>query len=98
VVALLGGGLCATACGILFGLPSLRIRGLYLAGATLAAQFFVDWFVNHVHWVTNDSSSGSVSVPALSVAGMPLQTPAQRYLFCLAVVAVVASEAKYLDR
>jgi branched-chain amino acid transport system permease protein len=98
IVALLGGGLCATACGILFGLPSLRIRGLYLAGATLAAQFFVDWFVNHVHWVTNDSSSGSVSVPALSVAGMPLQTPAQRYLFCLAVVAVFALAAKNLAR
>ena len=43
LVALILGGLCATAFGILFGLPSLRVKGLYLAVATLAAQFFSDW-------------------------------------------------------
>ena len=40
------GGLCAAAVGVVFGLPSLRIKGLYLAVATLAAQFFVDWAVH----------------------------------------------------
>ena len=43
LVALLGGGVVAMAFGVVFSLPSLRIRGLYLAVATLAAQFFVDW-------------------------------------------------------
>ena len=46
----------------LFGIPSLRIKGLYLAVATLAAQFFVDWVFLRIRWFTNDSSSGSVSV------------------------------------
>ena len=97
-VALLGGGLFATGAGVLFGLPSLRIRGLYLAVATLAAQFFVDWFSNHVHWVTHDSPSGSVSVPALTLAGFALDTPARRYLFCLAIVVAFALAAKNLAR
>ena len=43
LVALLLGGVCSTAVGVLFGIPSLRIKGLYLAVATLAAQFFTDW-------------------------------------------------------
>ena len=43
LLALILGGLCATLFGILFGLPSLRVKGLYLAVATLAAQFFSDW-------------------------------------------------------
>ena len=47
---------------MLFGIPSLRIKGLYLAVATLAAQFFVDWAFLRINWFTNDSSSGSVSV------------------------------------
>jgi len=43
ILSMLFGGLCATGVGVLFGIPSLRIKGLYLAVATLAAQFFVDW-------------------------------------------------------
>ena len=57
--------------GVLFGIPSLRIKGLYLAVATLAAQFFVDWAFLRIKWFTNDSSSGSVSVAGLNVFGMP---------------------------
>ena len=67
IVALLLGGLAATAVGVLFGLPSLRIKGLYLAVATLAAQFFTDWAFLRIPWFTNNSSSGSVSVASLSV-------------------------------
>ena len=98
IVALLGGGLCATAVGVLFGIPSLRIRGLYLAVATLAAQFFVDWFANRIKWVTNDSSSGSVSVQTLNLLGVSLDTPARKYLLCLAFVALFALLAKNLVR
>ena len=60
IASLLLGGLASTAVGVLFGIPSLRIKGLYLAVATLAAQFFVDWACLRLKWVTNDSSSGSV--------------------------------------
>ena len=58
IVSLLLGGCASTVLGVLFGIPSLRIKGLYLAVATLAAQFFVDWACLRLKWVTNDSSSG----------------------------------------
>jgi branched-chain amino acid transport system permease protein len=92
------GGLCATAVGVVFGIPSLRIRGLYLAVATLAAQFFVDWAFLRIPYFTNYSPSGSVSVPPLEVFGVPLQSSAQKYLFVLAVVAVFTLAAKNLVR
>jgi len=98
LAALLLGGLTSTAVGVLFGIPSLRIKGLYLAVATLAAQFFADWAFLRVPFFTNNSSSGSVSVASLSVAGIPIETPASRYLFCLAIVCIFALLAKNLVR
>jgi len=98
IAALLLGGLCATAVGVLFGMPSLRIKGLYLAVATLAAQFFTDWAFLRIKWFTNDSSSGSVSVAGLNVLGISIESPVQKYLFCLAFLAVFALLAKNLVR
>ncbi len=98
IAALLLGGCCATLVGVLFGIPSLRIKGLYLAVATLAAQFFTDWAFLRIKWFTNDSSSGSVSVAGLNVLGMPIETPVQKYLFCLAFVCIFALLAKNLVR
>jgi len=98
LAALLLGGLTSTAVGVLFGIPSLRIKGLYLAVATLAAQFFADWAFLRVPFFTNNSSSGSVSVASLSVAGIPIETPASRYLFCLGIVCIFAFLAKNLVR
>jgi branched-chain amino acid transport system permease protein len=94
---LLAGGI-AMLVGIVFGVPSLRIKGLYLAVATLAAQFFADWVFARVGWFTNYSSSGSVSVPAISVFGFTVETPAEKYLFVLCFVAVFALMAKNLVR
>ena len=98
VPALVLGGLCATVFGILFGLPSLRVKGLYLAVATLAAQFFADWMFLRVRWFTLDSPSGSVSVSNLQVFGLPIDSAVNRYLFCLVILAVVALLAKNLVR
>ncbi len=98
VVALLLGGFFATLVGVLFGIPSLRIRGLYLAVATLAAQFFLDWAFLRIPWLTHNSSSGSVSVARLNAFGLDIQTPAQKYLFCLAFLAFFAAIAKNLVR
>ncbi len=98
IPALILGGLCAMAFGILFGLPSLRVKGLYLAVATLAAQFFADWMFLRIKWLTNDSSSGGVSVSNLQVFGFPLDSPISRYLFCLTLLVVVALLAKNLVR
>src|SRR6185295_4361006 len=83
VVAILLGGVCATLVGVLFGVPSLRIKGLYLAVATLAAQFFCDWAFLRIKWFTNNSSSGSVGVGDLRMFGWVIDTPAEKYLFCL---------------
>ena len=98
IVAILLGGLCATVVGVLFGIPSLRIKGMYLAVATLAAQFFTDWAFLRIKWFTNDSSSGSVNVSGLQVLGWPIETPASKYLFCLSFVVVFALLAKNLVR
>jgi len=98
VVAILLGGVFAMAFGVLFGIPSLRIKGLYLAVATLAAQFFCDWAFLRINWLTNDSASGSVSVPDLVVAGWTVNSPVDKYLFCLIFVVVFGVMAKNLVR
>jgi branched-chain amino acid transport system permease protein len=98
ILSLLLGGLCSTVVGVLFGVPSLRIKGLYLAVATLAAQFFVDWACLRLGWVTNGSSSGSVSVAGLKVLGFAIESPVAKYLFCLGFLLVFGVLAKNLVR
>ncbi len=98
IPTLILGGLCATFFGILFGLPSLRVKGLYLAVATLAAQFFADWMFLRIKWFTMDTPSGSVSVSNLQVLGLPIDSPVSKYLFCVAMLAVLALLAKNLVR
>jgi branched-chain amino acid transport system permease protein len=98
IVAILIGGLFAAIVGVIFGIPSLRVRGLYLAVATLAAQFVCDWAFLRIKWFTNDSTSGSVNVANLSLFGWQIDTPVEKYLFCLGVVCVFALLAKNLVR
>jgi branched-chain amino acid transport system permease protein len=94
---LLGGGMAALV-GILFGIPSLRIKGLYLAVATLAAQFFFDWLFLRVKWFTNYTPSGSVNAPRLDFFGWVVEAPVERYLLALMFVTVFALIAKNLVR
>ena len=98
VVAILFGGAVATLVGVLFGIPSLRIKGLYLAVATLAAQFFCDWAFLRIKFLTNNSDSGSVSVPQLDAFGWHVDTPAEKYLFCLGFLVVFSLLVKNLVR
>ena len=98
VGAFIVGGLCAAAVGVVFGLPSLRIKGFYLAVATLACQFFVLWALNRVGWFSNYSSSGVITAQRMDVFGYPVDTPATKYLLTLAVVALMALAAKNLMR
>ncbi|MFG1432028.1 branched-chain amino acid ABC transporter permease [Xanthobacter sp. V2C-8] len=81
--------LTAAAIGVVFGLPSLRLRGFYLAVSTLAAQFFVQWALTKFSWFSNDSASGVVAAPRLSLLGLDLDSPQGRYLFALTVVAAI---------
>ena len=91
-------GAAAALVGIAFGVPSLRIKGLYLAVATLAAQFLLDWLFAHVKWLTNDTPSGSVSTATIELFGIGLQSPLRKYLFVLTVVCLLTLTAKNLVR
>ncbi|MEX2697408.1 branched-chain amino acid ABC transporter permease [Rhizobium mongolense] len=83
-VALAGG--IAAAVGIVFGLPSLRLRGFYLAVSTLAAQFFVQWALTKFGWFSNDNPSGVIDAPKLTIAGIDFDSSTGRYYFALIVV------------
>src|SRR5205809_2984191 len=98
LLAFVGGGTIAALVGILFGLPSLRIRGFYLAVATLAAQFFILWFLTKVGWVTNYSSSGVITAQQVVILGYAFTTPAAKYLLVLSIVTVMALAAKNMAR
>src|SRR5689334_25111391 len=98
IVVLVLAGLIAAIAGILFGIPSLRIKGLYLAVATLAAQFFMDWLFARVKWFTDYSHSGSVSTAPITLFGWVIETPAEKYVFLLAVLVVATVVAKNLTR
>jgi len=98
LIVLILGGVCAMIFGILFGLPSLRVKGLYLAVATLAAQFFADWMFLRIKWLTNDSASGSVSVSGLETLGLSIDSDMSKYLFCLSILAVIGLASKNLVR
>ncbi|MDH3792871.1 MAG: branched-chain amino acid ABC transporter permease, partial [Rhodospirillales bacterium] len=91
-------GLIAAAVGILFGLPSLRIKGFYLAVATLAAQFFLEWLFTRVGWFTNYSSSGVITAPPMVMFGFEFSGAQSRYLLTLSIVAVLALAAKNMVR
>ena len=98
LASILLGGLMSALVGVLFGIPSLRIKGLYLAVATLAAQFFFDWVFIRVKWFTNYTPSGSVAAPELNFFGLVVNSSVERYLLCLAFVTVFAFMVKNLVR
>jgi branched-chain amino acid transport system permease protein len=98
LLAFVMGGLCAAALGIIFGLPSLRVRGFYLAASTLATQFFVVWALTKVQWFTNYSSSGVITAQKLEILGFVFDTPMTKYLLVLGIVSVLALLAKNLVR
>ena len=98
VVVFILAGLITTVVGMVFGIPSLRIKGLYLAVATLAAQFFMDWLFSRVKWFTHDSPSGSVNAPILEIFGFQWDSPVEKYWFVLSFVVVFALMAKNLVR
>ncbi|WP_170345774.1 MULTISPECIES: branched-chain amino acid ABC transporter permease [Ruegeria] len=101
VHVLLAGGITAIV-GVLFGLPSLRIKGFYLAVATLAAQFFLVWLFNRVPWFYNYSASGQINAPERDVFGIIITGPNASawatYLFCLIFLTFCAIVARNLTR
>ncbi|MEL6683521.1 MAG: branched-chain amino acid ABC transporter permease [Pseudomonadota bacterium] len=98
---ILAGGITA-AVGAAFGLPSLRIKGFYLAVATLAAQFFLVWLFNKVAWFYNYSASGQINAPERTVLSVPVTganvEPWAQYLICLVFTFACAVLARNLTR
>ncbi|WP_372423888.1 branched-chain amino acid ABC transporter permease [Salinarimonas chemoclinalis] len=90
VVWILMSGFFSAAVGVFFGLPSLRIKGFYLAVATLAAQFFLQWCFNRIPWLYNYNISGAIEAPLTTLFGVPITgataTPEARYLVVLTLV------------
>ncbi len=95
-------GFFSAAVGALFGLPSLRIKGFYLAVATLAAQFFLQWCFIRVPWLYNYNSSGAIEVPQRTLFGLPVTgataTATTRYLVVLSIVVAMTWVASNLVR
>jgi len=96
------GGLTTALVGILFGLPSLRIKGFYLAVATLAAQFFLVWLFNKWEWAYNYSATGQITAPEMTLAGLKITgaetKPWVTYLFSLTFLFVFGWAARNLVR
>ena len=89
-ITLPAGGLMAALIGAIVGIPSLRIKGLYLAIATLAGQLIIEWTINHVPAISGGAQA-SIEVPRPSLFGIELKTQGQLYFFLLffAVLAIV---------
>jgi branched-chain amino acid transport system permease protein len=102
IVVFLLSGLVAAVVGLVFGIPSLRIKGFYLAVATLAAQFFLVWLFNKVGWFVNYAPSGTATAPPRTMLGVmvtgPEATASARYLVALGMVVLFALVAKNLVR
>jgi branched-chain amino acid transport system permease protein len=95
-------GFFSAATGVVFGLPSLRIKGFYLAVATLAAQFFFEWAFIRIGWLYNDNPSGAIEVPGRDMLGLAITgaaaTSLTRYYAVLAIVIVLTWLASNLIR
>jgi branched-chain amino acid transport system permease protein len=91
-------GLITAAVGLVFGLPSLRIKGFYLVVTTLAAHFFIEWLFTKVPWFTNYTPSGVISAPTMKLFGYTLDSPASRYLVTLSIVTILTLAAKNMVR
>jgi branched-chain amino acid transport system permease protein len=98
VVAILLSGVCAALIGIVFGLPSLRIRGLYLAVTTLASQFFIVWALDKFGWFKNYDPAGVITAQKIIIFGHHFASPREKYWVVLVIVAALALAAKNMAR
>ena len=97
-VALVLSGLIAAAFGILFGLPSLRVRGIYLMVATLASQFFIVWMIDKFGWFKNYDSSGIITAQDIVIMGKSFTSPMEMYLVIVFVVTILTLLAVNMAR
>ena len=97
IPSIIGGGIVSSAVGSIFGIPSLRIKGFYLAVSTLAAQFIIEWVLTHWHWVSG-GVFGTIDAPDLYIFGLLIDSPVKKYYLVLCFVVVLVTVGKNLVR
>jgi len=98
IPSILGGGLISAAVGTVFGLPSLRIKGFYLAISTLASQFIIEWVIVHWKWVSG-GVFGTIEAPKMFLFGfIPIDTPVKKYYLTLCLMVALMTFGKNLVR
>ncbi len=97
IPSILLAGLITAAVGTFFGLPSLRIKGFYLAISTLASQFIIEWVIVHVHWISG-GVFGTIEAPKMFIFGLALDTPVKKYYLVLCMLILLMTFGKNLVR
>jgi branched-chain amino acid transport system permease protein len=94
-VGLIGAGLVAGLVGIIFGLPSIRVKGFYLAITTIAAQFIIIWVINH--WGYTGGFNG-ITVPYASIGGLVFRSESSQFYLIIIITVICVFLAKNLTR
>jgi branched-chain amino acid transport system permease protein len=97
LLSILGGGVVSAGVGAVFGIPSLRIKGFYLAVSTLAAQFIIDWILTHWKWVSG-GVFGTVDAPDLTMFGWLIDSRLEKYYLVLCVTVFMVVMGKNIVR
>ncbi|MDP6691291.1 MAG: branched-chain amino acid ABC transporter permease [Alphaproteobacteria bacterium] len=98
IVVFVLAGACAAAVAILYSLPCLRLRGWYLAVATLAAQFVIEWVLSSFSWFTGNNAMGALDTPTMVLFGQVLDSTLSQYYLVLCIVCVLTLMTKNLAR
>jgi branched-chain amino acid transport system permease protein len=93
---LIAGGVAAL-IGAVVGLPSLRIKGLYLLVTTLAAQFIIIWAIQRIPWI-GAGSVVTINTPPVYLANWRIGTAMEQYYFTLVVAVLLTVFAWNLVR
>jgi branched-chain amino acid transport system permease protein len=89
-------GLVTAMAGMVFGIPSLRLKGLYLAIATLASQFILEWIF--LRWESVTGGSYGIVIPRPSVGGYVFESDRSYYYIVLLIAAAMILFAANLMR
>lgn len=97
IPSILGAGIISAIVGTFFGLPSLKIKGFYLAIATLASQFIIEWVIVHVQWISG-GVFGTIEAPDMFIFGLPIDTYISKYYLVLCMLVLLMTIGKNLVR
>ncbi len=97
ILSILCAGVITSVVGTFFGLPSLRIKGFYLAIATLASQFIIEWVIVHVQWISG-GVFGTIEAPKMFIFGFPVDTAIKKYYLALCIMTLLMTIGKNLVR